>query len=198
MQKCRKDSIVFYLLSNSNPTWNSIELELVEVGVDFVFQCHNKKMKNKKNNPHLILHEGKDLHNLKLGIEVHGRCLVGIWTKNLFEPKIFGTKMFLGLFWTQIFSGPKHFWTQILSGSNFFQDLNIFGTQIISGPKFSGTQFFWYQNFFKTQNFSLKISRKTKFLGPNIFWEQKFFWDPNFCWDTQYFGTQIFFYPNFF
>ena len=38
------------ILSNSNPTWNSTELELVEVGVDFVFQCHNKK-----NNPHLIL-----------------------------------------------------------------------------------------------------------------------------------------------
>ena len=39
-------------LSNSNPTWNSTELELVEVGVDFVFQCHNNK---KNNNPHLIL-----------------------------------------------------------------------------------------------------------------------------------------------
>ena len=68
-------------LSNSNPTWNSTELELVEVGVDFVFQCHKKKKKNKKN-PHLILHEGKDLHNLKLGFEVYGRC---IWTKGVFK-----------------------------------------------------------------------------------------------------------------
>ena len=85
------------ILSNSNPTWNSTELELVEVGVDFVFQCHNNNNNNKnKKNPHLILHEGKDLHNLKLGFEVYGRCLDGIWTKNLFEPKIFGTKIILG------------------------------------------------------------------------------------------------------
>ena len=40
-------------LSNSNPTWNSTELELV--GVDVVFQCHNKKKNNNNNkNPHLI------------------------------------------------------------------------------------------------------------------------------------------------
>ena len=45
----RKNSFTkcFKLLSNSNPTWNSTELELVRVGVDFVFKCHkNKKNKN--------------------------------------------------------------------------------------------------------------------------------------------------------
>ena len=58
-------------LSNSNPTWNSTELELVRVGVDFVFQCHKKKnkknKKNKKKNPHLILIYRKGLQVYNLG-----------------------------------------------------------------------------------------------------------------------------------
>ena len=75
------------ILSNSNPTWNSTELELVEVGVDFVFQCHNKNKNN--NNPHLILIYGKGLGVYNLGrvtvlvsegvCKVSGMCLVCIW-----------------------------------------------------------------------------------------------------------------------
>ena len=82
------------ILSNSNPTWNSTELELVEVGVDFVFQCHNKNNKNKnKKNPHLILIYRKGLEVYNLGRvtvwvsatyfegvwKVSGRCLKGVW-----------------------------------------------------------------------------------------------------------------------
>ena len=77
-------------LSNSNPTWNSTELELVRVGVDFVFQCHKKK-KNK--NPHLILIYRKGLQVYNLGsvtvwvsrsclegvLKVSGRCLEIVW-----------------------------------------------------------------------------------------------------------------------
>ena len=80
-----------FVLSNSNPTWNSTELELVGVGVDFVFQCHNKKKKNKS--PHLILIYRKSLQVYALGwvkvwvsrrsLEgvwmVSGRCLEGVW-----------------------------------------------------------------------------------------------------------------------
>ena len=68
------------ILSNSNPTWNSTELELVEVGVDFVFQCHKKK------NPPPNL----NLQNCTTGVffgegnslgvwKVSGRCLEGVW-----------------------------------------------------------------------------------------------------------------------
>ena len=73
------------LLSNSNPTWNSTELELVRVGVDFVFQCHkkNKNKNNNNNNPHLILLEGNDLHELESGFGIYGRGLDCIWTNNL-------------------------------------------------------------------------------------------------------------------
>ena len=71
-------------LSNSNPTWNSTELELVRVGVDFVFQCHKKKKKNKKKNknPHLILIYRKGLYVCNLGREtvwVSRSCLEGVW-----------------------------------------------------------------------------------------------------------------------
>ena len=68
------------ILSNSNPTWNSTELELVEVGVDFVFQCHNNK-KN-KNNPHLILIYRKGLQVYNLGwvtVWVSRSCLEVVW-----------------------------------------------------------------------------------------------------------------------
>ena len=67
------------LLSNSNPTWNSTELELVRVGVDFVFQCHNK---NKKKNPHLILiyRKGLQVYNLgRVTVWVSRSCLEGVW-----------------------------------------------------------------------------------------------------------------------
>ena len=65
-----------YLLSNSNPTWNSTELELVRVGVDFVFQCHNNK------NPHLILiyRKGLQVYNLgRVTVWVSRSCLEGVW-----------------------------------------------------------------------------------------------------------------------
>ena len=54
-------------MSNANPTWNSTELELVRVGVDFVFQCHKKKKKKNKKNPHLILiyRKGLQMYNLE-------------------------------------------------------------------------------------------------------------------------------------
>ena len=73
-----------FTLSNSNPTWNSTELELVRVGVDFVFQCHNKnKNKNKNNkNPHLILIYRKVLQVYNLGrvtVWVSRSCLEGVW-----------------------------------------------------------------------------------------------------------------------
>ena len=67
---------IFPFLSNSNPTWNSTELELVRVGVDFVFQCHKKK-----NNPHLILMYRKGLEVYNLGREtvwVSRTCLEGV------------------------------------------------------------------------------------------------------------------------
>ena len=66
-------------MSNSNPTWNSTELELVRVGVDFVFQCHNNK--NNKN-PHLILIYRKVLQVYNLGrvtVWVSRSCLEGVW-----------------------------------------------------------------------------------------------------------------------
>ena len=71
--------LAFALLSNSNPTWNSTELELVRVGVDFVFQCHNNK--NNKN-PHLILIYRKVLQVYNLGrvtVWVSRSCLEGVW-----------------------------------------------------------------------------------------------------------------------
>ena len=71
----------FELLSNSNLTWNSTELELVEVGVDFVFQCH-KKNKNKNKNPHLILIYRKVLQVYNLGrvtVWVSRSCLESVW-----------------------------------------------------------------------------------------------------------------------
>ena len=72
------------ILSNSNPTWNSTELELVEVGVDFVFQCHKKKNKNKKNknNPHLILlyRKGLQVHNSgRVTVVVSRNCPEGVF-----------------------------------------------------------------------------------------------------------------------
>ena len=71
---------IFGTLANSNPTWNSTELELVRVGVDFVFQCHNKNNKNK--NPHLILIYRKVLQVYNLGrvtVWVSRSCLEGVW-----------------------------------------------------------------------------------------------------------------------
>ena len=68
------------LLSNSNPTWNSTELELVGVVVDFVFQCHKKK--NKKKNPHLIFiyRKGLQVYNLgRVTVWVSRSCLEGVW-----------------------------------------------------------------------------------------------------------------------
>ena len=65
------------LLSNSNSTELVVklqpdlelnELELVRVEINFVFQCHNNK-------PHLILLDGKDVHDLELGLGVYGRSL---------------------------------------------------------------------------------------------------------------------------
>ena len=67
-------------MSNSNPTWNSTELELVRVGVDFVFQCHKKK--NKKKNPHLILiyRKGLQVYNLgRVTVWVSRSCLEVVW-----------------------------------------------------------------------------------------------------------------------
>ena len=64
-------------LSNSNPTWNSTELELVRVGVDFVFQCHN----NNKKNPHLMLIYKQVLQMNNIGEVknwVSRRCLEGV------------------------------------------------------------------------------------------------------------------------
>ena len=71
-------------MSNSNPTWNSTELELVRVGVDFVFQCHKKKKNKKKNkkNPHLILiyRKGLQVYNLgRVTVWVSRSCLEGVW-----------------------------------------------------------------------------------------------------------------------
>ena len=56
------------------------ELELVKVGVDFVFQCHKKK-KN-KNNPHLILIYRKALQVYNFGrvtLVVSRSCLEGVF-----------------------------------------------------------------------------------------------------------------------
>ena len=65
---------------------NSTELELVRVGVDFVFQCHKKKnkknKKNKKKNPHLILiyRKGLQVYNLgRLTVWVYRSCLESVW-----------------------------------------------------------------------------------------------------------------------
>ena len=88
-------------MSNSNPTWNSTELELVRVGVDFVFQCHKKKKNNNNKNPNLILPNRKGLlvgrvtavvsRSSPEGVlevsgmylegvwNVSGRCLEGVW-----------------------------------------------------------------------------------------------------------------------
>ena len=71
------------ILSNSNPTWNSTELELVEVGVDFVFQCHKKKKNN--NNPHLNLIYRMWLQVYDLGmvrVWVSRSCLEGVWKRS--------------------------------------------------------------------------------------------------------------------
>ena len=69
------------LLSNSNPTWNSTELELVKVGVDFVFQCHNKSKNKNKNNPHLIL-----IYRMWLQVHNLGRVKFGSHLK--LDPKL--------------------------------------------------------------------------------------------------------------
>ena len=112
------------LLSNSNPTWNSSELELVLVGVDFVFQCHKKRKKNNNKNPHLIF-----------------------WDQNFFETQNFlGLKFFLRpkfsldqIFFGDKFFGHIFFWDPIFFYVfiiHNFSVLKIFQTQILLGPQF--------------------------------------------------------------
>ena len=136
-------------MSNSNPTWNSTELELVEVGVDFVFQCHNKKNKN----PHLILLNRKGLQVfiwrgwkggcLECSWKASGGCREGVWNVpyNNFagSPKQFRD---------QKFSGPKFFWDQKFLGFKIFLDLNFLGPKIFGDPRFFWTQNIWDTIFF--------------------------------------------------
>ena len=65
-----------------------------------------------------------------------GRCLDGIWTKNLFRPKIFGTQILwdLNLLGTQIFWGPK-----------FFEDPTFF--IYIFLDQFGGVRFYLFSVF---------------------------------------------------
>ena len=170
---------VTIFLSNSNPTWNSTELELVRVVVDFVFQCHNKK-KNKKNkkNPHLILiyRKGLQVYNLERvtvwvsrscleGVwKVSGRCLEIVWkvSGRCLEgvQQVFGTLPILPIS-TQLII-PNH---PNMTNLTDKPDPTLFWTQIFSGSKF--------------------------FRDPNFIWTL-FFWDPIFV------GTQICFGPKFF
>ena len=165
---------IWCLLSNSNPT----ELELVEVGVDFFFQCHKKKK-----NPHLILHGGKDLHDLFYGVET---CS---------GPKFFGTQIcFIQNFWRPNFFGTQIFWDPKFLGPKFFRDLEIFGTRFFyQVPNFFWTQIFLDPNFFWTKFFP-----DPNFLGPKIFMGPKFFLGPKFISGSNFLLIYILFYPNFF
>ena len=180
------------LLSNSNPTWNSTELELVRVGVDFVFQCHNK---NKKKNPHLILiyRKGLQVYNLgRVTVWVSRSCLEVVWKVS--RRCLEGVRKVSGKCLEGVSKGDWKVsgrWGRCLEGvwkvsGRCLEGVWKVSGRCLEGVNFLGPKFFRKSNFFRTQNLSWR-----KNFGYRLF-RTKIFQDLNISRTLNFFGTNHF------